>query len=395
MSEPPEVVILGAGYAGLRAALDLARAVDGGDVAARVTLVDRGDRHEVVTLLHQVATEACPQERAVLKLAELLPASVRRVAAGVEGLDVAARRVATSAGPLDYDRLVVALGSVPSAPPIDGLGEHAFRLRRYDDALRLRRHVRRQFALAGRAADFDERRARLRFVVVGGGATGCQLMGELAHWVTELADRYRTPLGEIDLLLLEAGNRLLPGWADEVARGAALVLRRKAVGVRLGHQVDAVAADSVTFAGRSVATRTVVWTGGVRAPALLAEAGLATGSLGRVKTDRYLRAAGHPEIHVAGDAALFEHQGKALPATAAFALRQGAYVAESLAGVLAGREADPYRPRDLGMLVSLGGSDAVGDLLGVPFAGLPGGVAKEGIERGYVAGVLLNAWRTG
>ena len=196
------------------------------------------------------------------------------------------------------------------------------------------------------------------------------------------------PVEDIELLLLDAESRLLGGWSRGAGRRAQAVLRRKAVAVELRSPLESVAAGRVSFGGRTLPCGAVFWTGGVRAPELLAASGLATDDAGRVRVDRRLRAAGHPEVRVAGDCALVEMRGRAAPATAAFALRQGAYAARALEAERRGRRIEPYKPRDLGMLVSLGGGDAVGDLLGFPLAGLAGGLAKEGVERSYVATVL-------
>lgn len=381
------IVALGGGYAGIRALLDLQEARRWRGLRAELTLIDRGTGHQVVTLLHRVATEDLPPASALLPFRRLLP-DVEILQAEVSEIDLDRRRVITDRGEIAYDRLVIGLGSETASPPIPGLEEHALNLRWWGDAVRLRRRVRELFARAAGAGSASERRGLLRLVVAGGGATGCQLAGEICHWVTDLADEFAVPVGEIEILLLDAQPTLLTGLERGAARRAERVLRRKAISVNLESPLESVAVGEVAFGGETLPCGAVFWTGGVRAPELLAACGLETGDAGRVKVDRALRCVGRPAVLVAGDCALVEVGGRPVPATAAFALRQGAYVAQALESERKGRRIAPYKPRDLGMLVSLGGADAVGDLLGFPLTGLAAGLAKEGIERSYVATVL-------
>jgi len=379
------IVILGAGYGGLRAAHDLALARGRGELDAEIVLVDRHASHEVVTLLHQVAADTLPARFAYLPLDNLLPVEeLRRVRGEVTSFDLEEHLVETPSGAIHYDHLVVALGSVPSIPPVPGLAEHALTLRTWADATRLRDHLREAFERAGRSSS-EERRALLTVVVAGGGFTGCQLAGELSHWLGALAEENGVDAGEVRLILIEAAERLLASWKQKVGEEAERVLRSKGIEIFLGRPLKEVGEGSLRFDGEELTAQTTVWTGGVRAPKILEENGFATGEEGRARVDRHLRAEGHPEVRVVGDSALAMDGEEALPATAALALRQGAYVAQDLVREFSGRSTRPYRPQDLGMLVALGGTDAAGELLGVPFEGLVGGLVKEGIERGYVA----------
>lgn len=380
------VVVLGGGYAGLRAAMDLAAACHRHGLKRRLKLVDRTKYHQLVTHLHRAATEGIGLESCRLSLDDLLvPGSVERRRGKILGLDPRARTIHLDEGPpMPYDRLIIALGSVPAAPGIDGLKDHGFRLRWWRDAERLREHVRRTFAEAGAQKTAQGRGELLTLAVVGGGATGCQLVGELTHWLPRLADEHQIPVEEIRLILVESDSSLLQELGPESSGYARTILERKGVEVLSGTPLVRVGAASIFLGdGSSVATRTVVWTGGVQAPALLREAGLPTGDQGRVPVDARLRVSGHPEIYVAGDASLVEHRGQALPATAAVAQHQGAFVATAIVSEMLGRTMSEYRPRDVGKLVSLGGDEAVGSMLGLPLQGSGAGFVKENIERWY------------
>jgi len=383
------VLVLGAGYAGLRAAADLVQGCRRHALNdTEIVLVDRGQEHELITQLHLVAAEALDEDSARLPIAPLLPPAGLTFQQGeVETLDLENKVAVVGEECLTYDRLVVAVGSQTAAPSIPGLEEHAFSLRWWREAVRLRNHIRQSFEHAATEEDDEKRAAFLRIVIVGGGATGCQLAGELAHWVPALADETGAPVREAHLVLLEANDRLMGGSEEHVSEFAEEVLRRKGVDVRLGTSLESVSAGSLISNGETLHCGTVVWTGGVQAPAFLQDSGLVTGPGGRVEVDSHLRSVSHPEIYAAGDAALIHHEGSPLPATAGFALRQGAYVATCLLDELLGRPMKPYQPRDVGMLVSLGGGDAIGQVLGVAMEGPPAGLVKENIERWYLTTV--------
>lgn len=375
------IVILGGGYAGLRAALDLAPVVRTRP-SVKLLLIDRSESHQLITRLHEVAAEALPAQ-AAHPFEQLLPRNVGFVQAEVTGIDLCRCRVCTTRGEYRYRHLVVALGSETALPPIPGLPQHALRLRWLPDALAIRRHIRGCFRQASQAGGAVQRRAWLRIVVAGGGYTGCQMAGELAHWLPDLADEHHVSIRDIHLMLLEATDRLLPGGPPADSRRAEQVLSRKGIHIQLNTRLEGVEPDAVRFGPETLHCRTLIWCGGIAGPPLLREAGLICDPQGRVKVDPYLRAQGYPEVFVVGDAARVTAGERVLPATAALALRQGVWVAEALAAILRGREPAPYEPVDTGLVVSLGGQDAAGDLLGVPLDGFPAWLAKSGIEVWY------------
>jgi NADH:ubiquinone reductase (H+-translocating) len=376
------IVVLGGGYSGLRAALDL-----GGLVRAhpdvRLLLIDRHDCHQLITRLHEVAAEALTDRAACHPFDQLLPKQVGFLQAAVTGIDLQHGRVLTARGVHPYQDLVVAAGSEVALPAIPGLREHGLRLRWIDDAVAIRRHVRHCFRQAAAAPGAVDRRAWLRFVIAGGGYTGCQLAGEFAHWLPDLADEHRLRITDLHLILLERAERLLPGGSAADGRRAEAVLRAKGVDIRLDTPLEAVDAGMVRFGTEGWHARTLVWAGGIRGARLLEDAGFPCGASGRVRVDRHLRAQGFPQVFVVGDSAEVTVGGLSLPSTAALALRQGAWVAEAIAARVRRQPLPAYVPGDTGLVVSLGGSDAAGDLLGLPLDGLPAALAKSAIEGWY------------
>ncbi|MGH2542299.1 MAG: NAD(P)/FAD-dependent oxidoreductase, partial [Ardenticatenaceae bacterium] len=218
------------------------------------------------------------------------------------------------------------------------------------------------------------------------GYTGCQLVGELAHWLPELADHYGLSLFDLTLRQIEAKRRLLPEWREELADKAERILRHKGVQILLDSPLERIAAHTLTIQGKSPMPYGVaIWTGGIRAPSLLKESGFATGAQGRALVDRYLHAIDYPDVYIAGDCGLWMNSEEPLPATASHALRQGEYVARMMRREAQGQALAPYEPTKLGLVVSLGGNDGVGTALGVPLSGVAAGILKEGIEAWYLS----------
>jgi len=383
-----QILILGAGYAGLRAALDLEPAARDG--ALSVTLVDQNPYHQLVQLLHLTATAGIHTREAIYDLGRLLrDRAVRLVEGRAAAIDPLARSVALADGQrLAYDRLVIALGAETDDGGVPGVAEHSLPLRTYAHALRVRDHLVAQFTAA--AAGADERRILMTTAIVGGGYTGCQLAGELAAWAPALSEETGAPRGEARIALLDRGPSLLRQFAPWATAEAERALDRAGVSVYLNTAITGVEPRLLRIAdGRVLRAATIVWAGGIRGPALLAEAGLPTDERGRVIVDRYLRVPEHPAIFALGDCAAIPDgaNGATVPATASYAMRQGEHAAAAIAAEIAGEAPRAYEPLKLGELVSLGPHTAVGNPLGVPISGYPALLLKKGVEQYYRASI--------
>lgn len=384
-----DILILGAGYGGLRAALDLAEFKRKGELeGATITLVDRNDYHQVITWLHEVAAAKIAPDKARISFERLFPDDMIKIVKGtVRGIAPREQRVMTAEGDLlSYDRLVIALGSGTAWAPIPGLKENALPMRWWDESLAIREAIMTAYAEASQTTTAAERQRLMTTIVIGGGYTGCQLAGELTHWLPTLADEFNLSIRDITLRQLEAKPRLLPGWDAKLAERAEQTLRRKGVQILLDSPVEQMDAKTITVKDKPPMPYGVaVWAGGVKVPELLAQSGFATGAQGRVKVDESLRAEGFPTVYVIGDSALWMEGDTPLPQTASHALRQGEYVARMLRREVNGRGLAGYEPTDLGLVVALGGNDGVGTALGVPLSGVAAGILKEGIEAWYLS----------
>lgn len=384
------ILILGAGYAGLRVALDLQRLPPEASQLA-VTLVDQNSYHQLVQLLHLAATGALPDHEAIYDLKRLLDERrVRFVQGRVQTVVPLERAVTLDDGrQLPYDRLVIALGAETAYGDTPGAREHSLPLRTYQHALRLREQLGERFTAAAQTNDEREQRVLLTTAIVGGGYTGCQLAGELIAWADELCAQTGAPREAVRVALLERTASLLQQFGAWATREAERTLAQLGVAVYLNTDVVAVEPQLLRVGGeRVLRAGTLVWAGGVRGPALLGKAGLAVNAQGRVLVDRYLRVHEQALIFAAGDcAAIPDGSNGIVPATASYATRQGEHLAETLLAESAGRAPRAYQPLKLGELVSLGPRNALGNPLGVPLSGYPALLLKKGVEQVYRASI--------
>lgn len=364
----PRVVIVGAGFAGLWAAQGLA------DAPCDVTLVDRNNFHTFYPLLYQVAAaELGPTDIAYPVRSILRGQGVRFRMADVRGLDPDARVLRTDDGDIDYDVLVLALGSVPAFFGVEGAEEHAFPLRDMTHALPLRQEVLSRFERAAFESDPDRRRALLTFVIVGGGPTGVEYAGALAELVHgPLARDYPTiPDDEVRIVLLEGADRVLLAMDERLSAYAASRLQARGVEVRLDTMVTRIRDDGVDLAdGSAIDSRTVVWTAGIQGDPMVREWGLETGRGGRVVVEPSLQVPGRPEVFVAGDLArALGSDGEPLPQVAPVAVQQGKHLAAAVKAHLRQESVPAFEYDDPGMLAVIGRNHAVADVFGRRFTG--------------------------
>ncbi|WP_084480373.1 NAD(P)/FAD-dependent oxidoreductase [Nocardia grenadensis] len=328
-----DIVIIGAGYTGMLAALRTARRTR--RMPVRITVVNPSARFTERLRLHQIATG---QQLAEYSIPDLLAGSdieFRRAAA--TALDPTKRMVALDDDTaLGYDILIYALGSVSDTAGVPGAREHAFTL----DNRALAQRFSEQ--LPGIAATGGS------VTVCGGGLTGIEA-------ATEIAESY--PGLSVTLL-----SRNEPGaMMGEKARAyLSRALDRLGIDRRVGSDVAEVLPGAVRLsAGELLESDLTLWTAGVRVPPLAADAGIRTDERGRVVTDATLRSVSHPEIYAVGDAAAVRMEWGPLHGTCQSGMPTAAYVGDTIARRLKGKKVAPFRFGYVHQPLSLGRNDAV------------------------------------
>jgi NADH dehydrogenase len=397
------VVVVGGGFGGLQVVRHLRRA------PASITLVDRHNYSLFQPLAYQVATgglspaEIASPLRAIVKR----QANARVVLAEVNQVDLEGRRIFLDGLPngaerreLPYDTLVVATGAQYSYFGHPEWQAHAPELKSLDGALEIRTRILTAFEAAEVEQDGEQRESWLTFVVVGGGPTGVEMAGqiaELAHETLRRDFRAADPR-TARVLLVEAGERLLPSFPESLSRKAARDLVQLGVTPLVGHTVDGIAADAVAIRSPAgdverTAARTVIWAAGVEGSRLAAtlarEAGVELDRAARLPVGPDLTLAGHPEVIALGDPVdgrSAEGTTAGLPGLAPVAIQQGRYAGRLIARRLRGRSTPLFHYRDKGNLATVGRSRAVADIKGMRLAGFPAWVVWLTIHLFYLIG---------
>jgi NADH dehydrogenase len=353
----PRVIVIGGGFAGLQALRGLRHA------AADLLLIDRVNHHTFQPLLYQVATAglAAPSIAAPLRHILRGQRNVTVLLETVERIDVDTRRVHVGQASYPYDYLVVAAGAGHAYFGHDEWGRVAPGLKTLEDALAMRARILTAFERAEAATDPAERAAWLTFVIVGGGSTGVELAGtlaEIARHTLRREFRHFDPTAA-RVLLVEAGARVLPGFAALLSAAAQRQLERLGVTVRTGEAITSIDAKGVGLAAEWIAARTVLWAAGVAASPLGRQLGVGADRTGRVPVTADLSIPGRPEVFVAGDLALVAQGARAVPGIASAAKQMGAHVARALRARLNGSQAPAFGYRHYGLLATIGKRSAV------------------------------------
>ncbi|MEU6092003.1 NAD(P)/FAD-dependent oxidoreductase [Streptomyces sp. NPDC047085] len=384
----PRILVVGAGFAGVGCVRRLERKLAPDE--ADVTLVTPFSYQLYLPLLPQVASGVLTPQSIAVSLRRSRKYRTRIIPGGAIGVDLkdkvcVIRTITDEVVNESYDYLVLAPGSVTRTFDIPGLTEHAFGMKTLAEAAYIRDHVISQLDLADASDDPAERAARLQFVVVGGGYAGTETAACLQRLTHTALQRYpRLDPSLIKWHLIDIAPKLMPELGDKLGRSAQEILRRRGIEISLGVSVEKVSEDEVTFTdGRVVPTHTLIWTAGVAASPLIGALGAET-LRGRLVVTPEMTVPGHDGVFALGDAAAVpdlakDEEGAVCPPTAQHAMRQGKKVADNVIATLRGLPLEPYVHKDLGLVVDLGGKDAVSKPLGIELRG----VLAQLVARGY------------
>lgn len=387
----PRILIIGGGFAGMECAHKLERTLKAQD--AELRLISPQDHQLYLPLLPHVASGVLTPQSVAVPLRRML----RRTAivpGGAIGVDpnakaVIVRKINGEEVVERYDYLVLTPGSVTRQFDIPGVDQYAVGVKTLAEAAWIRDHVISQLDLAAASSDRAEREARLQFVVVGGGYAGTETAAYLHRLTSAAAKRYPgLDPSQIKWHLVDVAPKLMPELGDRLGEKALALVRRRGLEVSLGVTVEKATEDTVTLTdGRTLPCRTLIWTAGVAPSPLIATLGADTNK-GRLVVDPDLTVPGMDGVFALGDAAavpdLVKGGGAICPPTAQHAMRQGWAAAKNVTAALRGMPLTSYRHKDMGLVVDLGGIQAVSKPMGVQLTGLPAQI----VARGYHLGAL-------
>lgn len=364
MEKKPRVVIIGGGFGGLMAAKKLK------DANVEVTIIDRTNHHLFQPLLYQVAMASLAPSDVSVPIRYLLRGqkNAEVVMGNVTGIDVDRRIVTLGGGEIySYDYLVVAAGARHSYFNNPEWERWAPGLKAIEDATEIRSRFLFAFERAEHAQTDEERIAWMTFVIVGGGPTGVELAGIMQDIARRALRRdfRRIDTRETRVVLIEGGDRILSAFPESLSKKATEDLRDLNVEVITGELVTAVDRDGVSFGGRRLDARTVLWAAGNAASPLGAMLGVPLTRSGQVIVERDLSIPGHPEVFVVGDLAYaIQRNNKPAPGVAQVAMQGGRVAAKNITASIAGKPRRDFNYLNKGDLATIGRAKAIASFFG-------------------------------
>jgi NADH dehydrogenase len=375
---PQRVVILGGGFAGMNVARHLERSGRSGDVA--VTLINRENYMLFTPMLPEISSGAVEARHIAPALRAIVPHTAFEMG-DVASVDVKAKQVTIRRRrgepdrSLDFDHLVIALGAENSTHGIPGAEAHTLPFKTLADAIALRDATITSLENAATATDENERAALTTFVVVGGGFTGVELGGEMLAFIRSASEMYpHIERTDIRLVLVAGSAGLLEQLPAHLGEHAHTLLARRGIEIVLDDDVASVDAGGISLrSGKRIASRTVIWSAGVRPATRATQIDVKHSKHGAIVVNADLSVAGSPGVWALGDCAqVLKPDGKPFPQTAQHAVHQARLLARNLLAGIAGRRTKPYTYRAVGVLASLGAHEGLAEFGGrVAITGVP------------------------
>ena len=364
MADRKHIVIVGAGFGGVRLAKELAKE------NVRITLVDRHNYHLFQPLLYQVTTAVLSPAEIAYPTREFFKnnKNVEFFLGKAKGVDQARRVLLTDHGEISYDYLVLAAGGTTNFFGNESVERNSYAMKTLQEAIALRSHIVHEFERASKKTapeQTDERRRHLNFVVVGGGATGIEMAGAMVELFDIFKKEFHSlDFREVQVTLLEAMDSVLPMVPPDLQQHTIDVLRKKGVDVRLNTAVTDYDGNDLTLKGGEVIpTKTVIWAAGVRAQDFLKDCGGEVDRSGRIIVEENLLVRGSDRVFAIGDCANFQHgTERPLPTVAPVATQEAMQVKQNIMLLIAGRTPDQlgkFVYRDLGAMATIGRGEAV------------------------------------
>lgn len=374
----PKIVILGAGYAGLKTAKQLQKK----NVNAEIILVNKNEYHYESTQLHEVAAGTEPGSKISFNIADVIDSNkVTFIQDEVTLIKKEEKKVILAKkGEISYDYLVIALGFESETFGIPGVNEFSKPLVDIKTAEAARQYL--DTNLANYAKSKNE--ADLSIAVCGAGFTSIEYLGEITNRIPKLAEKLNFPADKVKITCIEAMPTLLPMFSEKLGTYGIDVLKKRGVNFIVGTPIKEIKENTVVYEQegelKELTANTVIWTTGVRGSAVVGESGFDE-RRGRVVVESDLSVAGFPEVFMIGDvsAVMDGDSGRPFPTTAQIALQQGAYLGNALATKLNNQSVEAFTYKPLGTVASIGNNVGLGNVMGKEVKGYIGSIMKKNI----------------
>ena len=370
------IVILGGGFGGVYTAMQLGRLLKR-EQDVDITLINRENYFVFQPMLPEVVSGSIGILDTIVPIRRLCP-RVNLYTREVETIDLDNKVIITSPGfwpqprKIEYDYLVLGLGTVMNFAGLPGLQEHGLPFKTLGDALFLRNHILHILEEADIEEEQERREKLLTFVVAGGGFSGVEAIAELNDFVREAAKAYRRiDRNEIRVVLLHSSARILPELSEDLGNFAQRILERRKVEIRLNARLAGATAEyALVDGGERIPTKTLISTV-PSAPHPLLAALPCRKERGRIVTNEFLELPEFPGVWAVGDCAwIVDHKsGQPCPPTAQHAIRQAKYIATNSVAAIRGTPRRAFTYSSLGTVAALGHHSAVADILGVKVSG--------------------------
>ena len=353
-----DVVILGAGYAGIRAVKTLSKLAPKGTT---LTVVDQNANHEERTQVHEVAAGTVPATKITFNIQQVLPKDVQFIQSKVSKVDVSSKLVILeNHAPLRYDYLIIALGFRSEDFGLPGAAENALPLDNVTSAETIAKTIELRVANYKQSQDPKD----LTVIVAGAGFTGVELLGELTQSLPALAKKYDTP--PVKIISMEMATRILPMFDEKLANYAMDYLKSHGVTMMTGSKITKIEPNAVVYADgdqeKKVEGNTIIWTVGVSGSDVIADSGF-NQRRNRVVVSNHLNLTDHPEVFIIGDvSAVMTDAGRPYPTTAQISSQEGDHAGKNVAAALNGQPLTDFVYKSKGTVASLGSQDGIAQI---------------------------------
>ena len=383
-----KVIVLGAGYGGIEAALTLYKKKKKTD-DLEITVIDKNPYHTLLTELHEVAGNRIDDEGVLVPLRDIFKyTDIKLVQDEIINADFEKKELISKNNNYSFDYLVFAVGSEPNLYGIPGMDKYALMLWSLEDAVKVREHIKDCFVKASQEKDADVRKSLLTFTVGGGGFTGVEMIGELALWLKTLCPEYSIPRSEIRLMLIEALPRILSNLKEKSAKKAMKYLTNRInVEVLTNSAISKVESSWFELKnGTVIPTNTLIWTAGIKPSCITETIECGKAKSCRIIVDKHCETQ-YKGVYAIGDVSSFTTAEGTLPALVEAALQTGESAAHNILADIRGKEKKELSPKLHGVMVSVGSYFAVADIGGRQWSRFMSIVLKYLVNIHYLFGI--------